>query len=97
LPATAWKSTFCHMRTESRWLFRLEVVLAAASAFLTIITVLWRDWIEIVFGVDPDQHSGELEWLIVGAFLVATLALVGLALFERRRQRRLATASGQES
>jgi hypothetical protein len=54
---------------------------------LFVITLVWRDWIELVFGVDPDKSYGSLEWLIVGALLVVTLALFTLAGFEWRRAR----------
>jgi len=34
---------------------------------------LWRDWIEIVFKVDPDHGNGSLEWVIVAGALVFAL------------------------
>jgi len=40
------------------------------------------DWIEQVFGIDPDMGSGSLEILIAGAVV---LIVVGLALYARRR------------
>ena len=40
------------------------------------------DWIEQVFGVDPDFGSGSLEILIAGAVV---LIVVGLVLYVRRR------------
>jgi hypothetical protein len=46
-------------------LFGLETALAIGAFALAVVTVIWRDWIEIVFGVDPDKGSGSLEWLIV--------------------------------
>ena len=30
-----------------------------------MITFVWRDWIEILFRIDPDERSGAVEWVIV--------------------------------
>jgi hypothetical protein len=46
-----------------------------------------RDWIEVVFGVDPDQANGTLEWLIVAILLAVTITLCTLASYEWRRTR----------
>ena len=40
------------------------------------------DWIEQIFGIDPDFGSGALEILIAGAVV---LIVVGLVLYVRRR------------
>jgi hypothetical protein len=64
---------------------RIEFALAIASGFLFVLTLLTREWIEIVFGVEPDGGSGALEWAITFAFL---LAAVGLLLLARRDHRR---------
>ncbi len=68
------------MRKTLRPLFWLETSMATITGILFVITLVWRNWIELVFGVDPD-------WLIVGALLVVTLALFTLAGFEWRRAR----------
>ena len=47
------------------------------------------DWIEQLFGIDPDFGSGALEMLIAGAVV---LIVVGLVLWRRRASRRDATA-----
>ena len=57
--------------------FWIEGALTAVSAFLFLLTLLWRDWIEAVTGYSPDHHNGSAEWLIVAVLLVATL-LFGL-------------------
>lgn len=57
-----------------------EAGLAAASAFLCVLTLTWPDWIEAVFGVRPDGGSGALEWVIAVGLLGLTClfaALVG--------------------
>ena len=63
---------------------RVDAVLASLSAFLLVLTLVVPDWIEVVFRVDPDAGSGELEWLIAGAFALGT---VGFGLAARREWR----------
>ena len=75
------------MRNALRWHFWLESSMALVSGSLFVITLVQRDWIEIVFGVDPDSQSGALEWLVVGALLVATITLFLLARYEWRKAR----------
>ena len=47
--------------------------------------VFWHDWIEIIFGVDPDQGNGSAEWLVVVILLIVTSLLVLGARLEWRR------------
>jgi tetrahydromethanopterin S-methyltransferase subunit E len=75
------------MRNALKRRFWLETGLATITGMLFVITLVWRGWIEIVFGVDPDQGNGALEWLIVGALLVVTITLLILASYEWRRTR----------
>jgi hypothetical protein len=72
-------------RHRSRRLLVVEIGLAAATGALAIATLISREWIEIVFGVDPDQGSGALEWLIVVVLAAATLIFGLLARNEWRR------------
>ncbi|MFD8411633.1 ABC transporter permease [Streptomyces sp. HUAS TT3] len=58
--------------------FWAEVVLGGLAALLFLATLIRRDWIELLFGVEPDAGSGALEWLIVGVTaLVTVLCAVG--------------------
>jgi hypothetical protein len=75
------------MRKALRWRFWLETGLAIVTSILFVVTLLWKDWVEIIFNVDPDQASGLLEWSIVGALLVVTIILFTLASYEWRRAR----------
>lgn len=68
---------------------RLETAGALCAGILGILTIFWHDWIEILTGWDPDNHSAAVEWVIVVALLVAAVA-VGLA---ARRHWRLLTAA----
>ena len=67
--------------------------MAIVTSILFVMTLVQRDWIEIVFGLDPDHGAGVLEWLIVGAFLVVTLTLFTLASYEWRRARAALSSS----
>jgi hypothetical protein len=69
--------------TGSRFWVRLA--LAVMSAALLVVTLVWHDWIEIVFRVDPDHGSGWLEWLIVVLAFGLTLAFLIGARQEWRR------------
>jgi len=73
------------MNSQLRTRFWLEAILGAVTAILFLVTLLWRDWIEIVFRVEPDGGSGLLEWTIVALLLVATVALFTAARAEWRR------------
>lgn len=42
--------------------FKVELGLAGLSSQLLVLTLAWRDWIEIVFRIDPDHGNGSLEW-----------------------------------
>jgi hypothetical protein len=53
--------------------FWVEMFLAASSTGLFAVTLVWREWIEIVFKVDPDHGNGTLEWTIVAAAFVFAL------------------------
>jgi hypothetical protein len=61
----------------------IELFLVALSMFAVVLTVVWSDWIELLFRVDPDQGNGSLEWLIVAISGLNTIAfsiLVGKGL-----------------
>lgn len=75
------------MRKTLRLRFWLETGLAIVTSILLVITLVWHDWIEIIFNIDPDQRSGLLEWSMVGALLIVTITLFLLAGYELRRTR----------
>lgn len=70
---------------NARIRFWIEVALAAIAAGLAILTFITREWIELLFGVDPDQGSGALEWAIVIALFIAAIALALIARWDRKR------------
>jgi hypothetical protein len=73
------------VKQQLRPLFWVEAVLALGNAALLVMTLVWKDWIEIVFNVDPDAGSGAVEWAVVAITLLLTVALVALARSEWRR------------
>ena len=72
-------------RDRSRGLLLAEIGLAVGTGLLAIVSLISREWIEVVVGVDPDQGSGVIEWLIVVALAAATLSFSLLARAEWRR------------
>jgi H+/Cl- antiporter ClcA len=63
----------------------LGLILGLFAGALGAITLVWEDWIETVFGVDPDGGNGSVEVLIVVVCFAVSLALLHLAWVERRR------------
>jgi hypothetical protein len=58
--------------------FWAQVVAGGTTGILFVITPFRPAWIEATCGrFDPDQHSGSIEWMIVMAMLVVTLAMLG--------------------
>lgn len=73
------------MLRKARARFWIEVILATVTAALLLLTLIWREWIEEVFGVGPDAGSGAWEWGIVIALALATAAFSLLARAEWKR------------
>ena len=73
------------MKKGLRLWFYPEVILGAVTGVMFLATLINRAWIEAAFRIDPDQGSGLLEWAIVAALLLATVAFFVLARFEWRR------------
>ncbi|WP_046731796.1 hypothetical protein [Streptomyces humi] len=73
------------MKRDVRLRGWVEAVAAAVSASLFVLTLAWPAWIEALFGIDPDQHSGALEWAIVALSVCTTILLSLLVRGEWRR------------
>jgi hypothetical protein len=65
--------------------FWWEAALATLTGLLLLLTIVTPQWIEEVFGVDPDGGSGALEWAIVAALAVLTAGFSLTAWLEWRR------------
>jgi hypothetical protein len=63
----------------------LELVSAVVSLTLLFVTLAWRDWIEVIFGFDPDHGRGSLEWGVVLGLLAITLGFSVVARLEWQR------------
>jgi len=51
----------------------IECTFAGLSACLLILTLAVPEWIEVIFGVDPDGGNGSLEITILSACLIVTI------------------------
>jgi hypothetical protein len=85
-----WSAGGCSTREEhvfgTRARFWIEAGLALVTAVLFVVTLVSPEWIEILFGVDPDGGSGALEWGIVVFLLMATVLFGALARVEWKRR-----------
>lgn len=73
------------MAHRFRHRFWLESVLGSGTGSLALVTLVWRDWIEVVFGIDPDRGNGTAEWLTVLILVIITVSLAAGACMEWRR------------
>jgi hypothetical protein len=65
--------------------FWLEAAAAAACLALALLTLVSREWIELLFRVDPDGGSGALEWGVVAAAGALSVLFGALARRDLRR------------
>lgn len=72
----------------------LEAAAAAVCFCTAVATLVSREWIELLFGIDPDGGSGALEW---GVVVAAGALTVLFAVLARRdaRPRGLALEGGR--
>ena len=59
--------------------FWIEASLATVSAACLAVTAAWPQWIEDVFGLEPDGGDGSTEWGWALALGVATVVFIASA------------------
>lgn len=74
--------------------FWVEAGFASLCAVLSVLTLLWREWIEVLTGFDPDHHNGSFEVTIVAASLLLVGVVTSLIARAEWRRPRAAVAAG---
>ena len=74
----------------SRRPFWVMISAAMITGTLALTTAIVPDWIELIFGWNPDHHDGSVErwsviWLIFAGLCFVTVVLVAAATREWRR------------
>jgi hypothetical protein len=74
-----------------RW---ISGAFAVISAALLVLTLVWPQWIEGIFGAEPDSGDGAFELMIVIGFAVVAAAFSTdvIVALRRARVRRLLAA-----
>ena len=73
------------MKYRIRIRFLAQIALTIAAGVSLLLTLVRRDWIEVMLRVSPDEHDGSLEFVVSGLLLTATVALAASARAEWRR------------
>lgn len=81
------------MKKSQNALIIIEELIGASCAILAAVTIIWRDWIEIIFNWDPDHKNGVAEISIICGLALAGGALILVARWQNRRWHSLRTAS----
>ena len=66
--------------------FRVETGMGLVGAALLVLTIIRKDWIEVLFNIDPDHYSGSAEWAIAPVLLAVTVTAAAMEHREWRRR-----------
>lgn len=75
------------MMKSMRLRFWLEAAMATITSVLLVMTLIWEDWVEEIFGISPDAGNGSFERWLVGTLIVVTITLFVMVRSEWRRTR----------
>ncbi|HEX7359967.1 MAG TPA: hypothetical protein VF283_05720 [Bryobacteraceae bacterium] len=64
----------------------IATLVAGFTSILGVVTGLCGYWIETLFGIDPDHHSGSTEWDLVIACALSAIVFFTLAHHSWRKQ-----------
>lgn len=67
------------MRRDLPTRFWFEAITAAVGAVLFVVTLITREWFELLTGLDPDGGNGSLEFAIAGVLLLVAATSAFLA------------------
>ena len=73
------------MKKGIRFRFWLEIGMAVLTSVLSVVTLIWSHWVEMVFGVSLDGGNGMFELLLVVGLFIVTIILFVMARFEWRK------------
>jgi hypothetical protein len=71
-----------HMVRFRSW---VETVMASCMAILLLVTFVCQDWIERMFGLDPDRGNGSIEWVIAAVLAVSCISFFAVAAYKCQR------------
>jgi len=64
--------------------FWIDSALSVLTAILAALTVIWPDWIELLFGTQPDASNGSVEVALTVGMVIVSVVSVLLARLEWR-------------
>lgn len=74
-----------HSHPAIRPRFWWQAGFSAAALVLALVTLITREWIELLTGWDPDRGSGTFEWMLVAVLGAVAIALGAAARNEWHR------------
>jgi hypothetical protein len=78
---------FDKLRTTSSPAFWTKTSTGGLAACVFGLTLAWPQWIEAVFGADPDGGSGQAEWGVTAALAMFVVVMFVAARREWNRDR----------